>query len=455
MFVISDLHLGGEPGGRSSRGFRMCTELDRLRDLIDTLANSDGVVEIVINGDFVDFLAEKHDGQFYAFSGSGRAVKVLERLTNVALRPQEAAVFASLRAFLRKNNARPGSKLLTILYGNHDIELLLPAVREHLRRYLTSEVLDETTYQFLEDGKYVLPNAFITHGNQTDPFNLFFPQELDRLRSWSDDDEQDFESFVGNPGSRLVTTVMNQVKARYPFVDLLKPELKAMIPVLLALAPEYAGALGKVAQLYYDASRRKESAVKKDVVLINHSPAEDRQEQQLSQQAALARALEELGIGPSGVELMATLRSDAPSDVRPIADGPESFAISPTRLHLLRVALRAFRRDLTMPPNLERNSDLRDLLGRVESEYVVLGHSHVKQEPDGGIQKYFNSGTWADLVEFPVEVLSDSSPVSALGDFVESLRELRNISCPRSFIRLELDHAGLVTSATLGQHGAP
>lgn len=64
VYVISDLHLGGAPGKTGDpkdRGFRMMQQPDRLADFIDELVakpKSPSAIELVINGDFVDFLAE-------------------------------------------------------------------------------------------------------------------------------------------------------------------------------------------------------------------------------------------------------------------------------------------------------------------------------------------------------------------------------------------------------------
>ena len=53
VFVISDLHLGGQPP-------TMMSTPDRLAAFIESLPSrlqSDEQLELVINGDFVDFLA--------------------------------------------------------------------------------------------------------------------------------------------------------------------------------------------------------------------------------------------------------------------------------------------------------------------------------------------------------------------------------------------------------------
>ena len=76
-YVISDLHLGGTyPAAgvnAKDRGFRICTRAEELIRFVDALtAKSAGApsIELVVNGDLVDFLAEKdeHSGTWSAFT---------------------------------------------------------------------------------------------------------------------------------------------------------------------------------------------------------------------------------------------------------------------------------------------------------------------------------------------------------------------------------------------------
>src|SRR5689334_9048750 len=67
IYVISDLHIGGTypdpaaPHIERRRGFRMMTRVAELAAFIRQLARlpADPAVELVINGDFIDFLAEE------------------------------------------------------------------------------------------------------------------------------------------------------------------------------------------------------------------------------------------------------------------------------------------------------------------------------------------------------------------------------------------------------------
>lgn len=57
-YIVSDLHLGGSgPNSEGERGFQICTQTAALSDFIFRLAAqpAHSPVELVINGDFVDF----------------------------------------------------------------------------------------------------------------------------------------------------------------------------------------------------------------------------------------------------------------------------------------------------------------------------------------------------------------------------------------------------------------
>jgi UDP-2,3-diacylglucosamine pyrophosphatase LpxH len=120
IFVVSDVHLGGEPGPDGLPGFQICPAANQasLVSFLDALpdGSDDQDVRLVINGDLVDFLAEK---PFAAFTSV--ETEAAEKLKSIMRRTR--AVWDALAAFV----SRGGS--LTLLLGNHDIEMSLPAVR--------------------------------------------------------------------------------------------------------------------------------------------------------------------------------------------------------------------------------------------------------------------------------------------------------------------------------------
>ena len=71
LFVVSDLHLGGAPGGNDHPGFQICTAAGgaRLAAFIEFVTSQRGThqdIHLVLAGDLVDFLAEE---DFAAFTG--------------------------------------------------------------------------------------------------------------------------------------------------------------------------------------------------------------------------------------------------------------------------------------------------------------------------------------------------------------------------------------------------
>lgn len=237
VFIVSDLHVGGAYAPDPStgeRGFRCCTNVAKLAEFVaavDERSRTSGAdVELLINGDFIDFLAEvKEDGAFSAFRmDPGEAVRVFDQIV-----ARDQVLFDALRRLLE------GGATLTLLLGNHDIELSFPAVRSRLEEVLGAS--GHTRFRFLYDGEaLVIGDALIEHGNRYDPWNQVDHDQLRRLRSLQSRRQSppaDFD-FVPPAGSRLVAAVMNPVKQDYPFVDLLKPEQETMIPILLALEPD-------------------------------------------------------------------------------------------------------------------------------------------------------------------------------------------------------------------------
>ncbi len=113
LYVVSDLHLGGPPG------FQIFNSGAELKRLIDHLRRTspDRKVGLLINGDFVDFLAELPARHF----DPAGAIRKLNRVARED--PAFTPVFDALRRFAETKNRR-----LIINLGNHDLELALPWV---------------------------------------------------------------------------------------------------------------------------------------------------------------------------------------------------------------------------------------------------------------------------------------------------------------------------------------
>jgi UDP-2,3-diacylglucosamine pyrophosphatase LpxH len=233
LFVISDLHLGGEPATETAPDLEMCTP--HARERVDhfiryaaaqRLEQQD--VRLVINGDIVDFLAEEGARPF--LGDDIRAREVLQRIMG---RTQK--VWTALRDFVASGAA------LTLLLGNHDIELSLPGPR-----HLLLDRLGPGRVEFIYDNQaFVDGPVLIEHGNRYDTWNMVPHNQLRHVRAKLSRGEKP-RRYPNVPGSDLVCKVVNRLKTKYRFVDLLKPETEAVLPALPSLDPTPGGDLDRI-----------------------------------------------------------------------------------------------------------------------------------------------------------------------------------------------------------------
>ena len=417
--VVSDLHLGGRPGFQI---FASGPELAWLaRQVAD--ASVGGEAALLINGDFIDFLAEDTPR---AFDPDGVAVKLARILADPAFKP----VFQALSELL----ATPRRRLIINL-GNHDLELALPWVREQLSAALCGQdgaarqrllwVTDGTGVRLQVGGASVL----CLHGNEIDAWNV---TDHEKLRRIARDRRYGLatEAWVPNAGAQLVVEVMNEIKAKYPFVDLLKPETSAVIPALSALNPSLVPRLREIAAI---ASRTAADALRLRTGFLGaESPdgaapagASPNQPYQPNQPAlpalpewagstapaASARALldqAELAFA-QGVAPIDLVRASQADQLGVWSATWDWLRGQPTH-EVLREALafldkdRSF--DITAADDTFRQFDAKVA---PEIDLLLTGHTHLarslKRQRGGG--HYFNSGTWARLMRITPELRGD------------------------------------------------
>ena len=485
VYVISDLHLGGAPPANAGeRGFQLCTQVDALAAFIGELATEpvdpDNRVELVINGDFVDFLAEAAP----AGSLGGSPWSPLKEdpqlarqlLCDIAQRNQ--SVFTALANLQRRGHT------LTLVLGNHDVELAFPAVRQALGTLLG--VPPGGALRFFHDGEaYRVGDALIEHGNRYDRFNVVDHDALRRVcalqsRGQAVPEELRMPAPVG---SQLVAELMNPIKGAYPFIDLLKPESTAAVPVLLALEPGMRTHAARLAALAWRASQHtyvtpampKRSGDISAVATTRRTGPADMGGRVgpvplNADEADLQRVLAE-ALGPvTAAQFLAQISPPGapPSLAAPVvrrsngdiaarsgditarsgdiasrgawAGGVGLFKLvlgigdieSASRLDALHTALQAFCDPLLFDQSLESAESpyfqAASELARGELRHVVFGHTHLARNvalPSGG--RYLNSGTWADVMRVPDAVLGPDPKRAraALKDLVADIRARR------------------------------
>ena len=223
--------------------------LGALTDFVNSLAAQDAKVELVINGDMVDFLAEQAFAPFTADPAKAGA-----KLQAIAGR--DKPFFDALANLLNRDHR------LTILLGNHDTELAMPPVRRKLREILGVQVHHD--YELISNGEAYADRRGADRAWQS--LRFLEHGQLQRLRSIASLMSRDqplpaMMQFDPPAGSKMVAWVINLIKQDYKFVDLLKPETDMAIPIVLALEPGYRRILATVAKL---ANQARQHQMEKD-----------------------------------------------------------------------------------------------------------------------------------------------------------------------------------------------
>jgi UDP-2,3-diacylglucosamine pyrophosphatase LpxH len=472
LFVISDLHLGGRAASGADRGFQMMTRPDALAAFIRGLMTRPiGSVELVIDGDFVDFLAEESEtpGEWTPLiERPSRAAEVLRKIARDE-RSSFRQVFVALGELLR------AGQRLTLLIGNHDLELSYPEVRRELHKALGLPAGHGLLY--LYDGEaYCVGDILIEHGNRYDAFNIVNHDALRRRRSLQSRGQEGVrdDKFAAPAGSHMVAEVMNPVKAAYPFVDLLKPENQTVIPLLLALEPGYRSKLGKVAATLAPAIAHITDPFRGPDVpirLAEISGAGSSVNVELDEPRAdpLTAALADaFGSPAEAQEFLARIETDelAAPVAEVSAGGTLTFASGllsllgarksqalETRFPALLKALRTLQNDQTFALDKDTGpfrKAAQRLAERTGVRCVVFGHTHLARDIDlGNGQRYLNTGTWTNLLRLPQALFgADAQP--ALQAWVDELRQGRYDAWFRpTYAQLDLDEHDRLLEARL------
>lgn len=418
LHVVSDLHLGG------AEGFQIFDAGAELAWLADQVTHSpvEGLAALVINGDFIDFLAE---APALAFDPEGATAKIDRVMGDAAFRP----VFAAFTRLL----ANPRRRLVVNL-GNHDLELALPWVRRHFASRLTDDDAARSRLLMVTDGTgfacQVGPARVVClHGNEVDSWNV---TDFERLRRVSRDRQcgQGVQAWTPNAGAQLVVEVMNQVKRDYPFVDLLKPETEAVVPILAALNPQLLRRLDEMTGIARrkaaDAARMRAGFLSADdaaqagaATAGLPSPAADPWApaapgvQQSRAQDLLARAEQAWQANP---DPMAQLQGQAGEQLG-VFSATWSWLTGKSRAEVLRKALDFLDKDQSFDLFARDDTFLGiDALVAPEVDIVITGHTHLARslKRRRGMGHYFNSGSWATLMQISPAVRQDADRFAKL-----------------------------------------
>ncbi|HXH30534.1 MAG TPA: metallophosphoesterase [Bacteriovoracaceae bacterium] len=211
VLVISDLHLSA---GKMIKGKRNLLEDfhydNELIDFLNYYSAGDYFeveVELVINGDFLDFLAvpyvEYYDDEFWSESAAMAKLRLIMKA--------HRGVLEALKTFL----TRPLKKIVYII-GNHDAEFVFESLKAEFLSFFGEHA-----------SKFILSNSIsihipvkgvcIQHGHQYERAH-HFDQENAVIETLNGE-----KYFIPPWGSYYVTNVINKYKQERSFINAVRP----------------------------------------------------------------------------------------------------------------------------------------------------------------------------------------------------------------------------------------
>lgn len=388
-FIVSDLHLG---------------QADRLDDFEsdEELASfirchvmRDEPVELILAGDTFEFLQVRlPDLGDYEWSGDA-ASKRLQAILSGHPEP-----IAALREFV----ARPGNQL-TVLIGNHDFELHYSAAKQTLRQALGVDASDKHVRFGIS---YEGGGIYLVHGNQFDEWNRFVhfegisePFEVVRgtrvvkdVINPLEDDTLDVAPLLDNvkPTSAFFWYMLSLPRLRHPearryvvrgllllFRTVALPRIYSKRP-LLEVREELLGAPGQTLQ--------REMALQ---AMYEFEPA-------LREAAAASYGgvVPEVRLRPRSGGWPASLIQTLTR--RLTADRPESDVVLQEIENEADRQLRQEIRDFK-GATLQAMARIATSPEHGDNVLFVCGHTHLAEVVKlNDRQKYFNTGTWCEVV---------------------------------------------------------
>lgn len=223
ILVFSDIHLGAGAYINGMRNYLEDFHYDEeMVEFLKYYSNGDfekREVELIINGDFFDLLAvpfvEYFDDDFWSEEAALEKLRII-----VEAHPE---VMKALTEFLETKN-----KKVVYIIGNHDGEMVLPALQEYLLNQFPESLREKFIIRAEQGGEYEPhPGVLLKHGHEYEVAHQFDP--IGAVCT----DEDGKKYFVPPWGSYYVTRVINKFKEERGHINAVRPIKKAMINGLI------------------------------------------------------------------------------------------------------------------------------------------------------------------------------------------------------------------------------
>jgi UDP-2,3-diacylglucosamine pyrophosphatase LpxH len=390
VVIVSDLHVSD--GGAHDDFVCGGGQFPRLlHELASTSEGASGQIELFINGDFLDFV--QASPETYKLNSAKYWCSEAESLRKFdAILNGHPDVFSALRNFQEGGNA------VTIVPGNHDIDLYWSEVKTRLRSAAGPVTIDRAQVWYQRFGGKLR----IAHGNHIDPANCLDHWDEPLLLA-----DLAVKRLEMCPGTLFVVKFVSWLEKSYPFANNLHPETK--LAGLLAKGDRF-GFASAAWMLTRFATRHPVSVLERDSTpkTGEHLVSAIRDDDAFAQTAL--ELYRELRLQPDAS--LDSMRSDLTNEDRVAEFMMDSLAVTDAEswLNLFDRAEPATldaedRSGETLA--IQRSGALEKadwsqearMQREVGAEIVVMGHTHLPDTLEDGVFRYFNPGSWIRYVD--------------------------------------------------------
>lgn len=384
--ILSDLHLGN--GGEYDI-FAGGKELPALLDRYAQPGNT-----VILNGDSIDFLMNEDPLELE----EPRAVEQIRNSLSCA------GTAETLQALGRVLGAGGN---VSILLGNHDIELALGPVQAEVRAALKQPAEVAARLRFERGHQPSILDVggariLVTHGHHSDAWNrVNYPN----LPGPDGPEDAEASEFVYSAGSRLVKTLANPLKRKFGmrFADLIKPDFQGGVLTALSVNPLAVRTVfqGSTLKLMWQLFKERKGPSTFD-------PSTDQQN------LGLSSAIDGAGLSEEERKELAALLDPDKKGAKHFADGEdENPHLDSARKKLGRAGLRWYanaQRRLAgeegklffaFEPANDEWTDAQRLSQKFHVGAVIFGHTHAARFKATDDLVYINTGTWIWLMSLP------------------------------------------------------
>jgi UDP-2,3-diacylglucosamine pyrophosphatase LpxH len=431
--IISDLHMStGDP---EIEAFRADQEerLVRMLAYYATGRYRDEPVELIINGDWLDFLFSP---PFLAHLRYTTPEIALQKLAGIV--PAHERAFAAVRAFL----GVPG-KRVTVLLGNHDIELRFAAVRAAVVQAIfgAPSPPEAQNLRFWMRRVYQpYPDVYIEHGNAYDAYNIA-PGLYDIPDNGPEPPQLELPF-----GSVFVERVYLRLKEHFPYLDRFDPPLSHahFLALLLVLdKPLVIELLPTMAALHAHPDQDTQTP---DAPLPPQHPLHALLPQ-LPNQATHHTFI-------AALTEMRRLRREAHEYVGQPAPPPQpheqdlSVWIDILSGHPIMALHRLFAQGDDQLSRQVATGAYEALYAQSGLRWAIMGHTHqIWRVATEAPQTYLNTGTWGTRVRLPKPAGINEQLFAWLQHPMQGAGSLQDATTP-CFVRLERASDAAPTSAS-------